>query len=361
MEALPGDGVDAAPDGEGTVQAAEPGIDRITHPEAPVRCGDTVGVQVFLKASGFDGALRLRFKAKSDDTLITEVTEPVNGRLMVPYRWTAKKGDNVWTDETDVVVNAMLLDSTGAEAGTAFDHDGIHIVRYDNATRYRSISGGRRRGERWTQDAAGTWVHQPASPYGWDANYRTVYEDGIFHIRGRLKLVPQGGLAITNAMKTSWKSEIERYWNNRYQAHRRRCGRGRTCDCDQAWCCCKFEVKIHCDFVNSHELTSVNVHAGAATGPWGSANWWYSSTWWELKSANVPAAVRAHEFGHNIGLWDEYDAGAVKAGVNPNTYAFNNASIMSSGARPQRNHFDGWLWTAGRITGDRFRTLRRQR
>jgi len=358
VEAPQGTDIAVAPEGRSTVRSGTPGIDRITHPPAAIRCGDPVNLQIFLREPGFDGALRVRFTAASDNSLVHELTVPVNGRLMVPVRWVSEKGDNVWTDAVDIRVSAQLRDSRGADAGTVFNYDGLHIVRYDAGVLENCISGGRRRGERWVADAAGTLVHQPDSPYGWPANYHLDYRDGVFTVISRIRLVPKRGLSITAAMKQQWKDEIERYWNDHWLAHRRRCGRGNSCDDDRNHHCCKYEVRIQCNFVDSDHLTSIDVYPGAATGPWGSFNWWYSTRWWENKSSNVPQAVRAHEFGHNVGLWDEYSTGAITRGIDPNTYSFNTTSIMNAGQRALANHFSGWLHSAGRLVGDRFRPIR---
>ena len=46
------------------------------------------------------------------------------------------------------------------------------------------------------------------------------------------------------------------------------------------------------------------------------------------------AVVHAHEFGHNIGMWDEYPGGATKA-----AYYCVKGSLMNNGTKVMKHHW----------------------
>ncbi len=321
------------------------------------RCGDRVQVTTMLTAAGFDGTVDFAYAAITGAAINTQ-REAVAGHAVVVNQWVCKKGDDNWNDDPDVKCTAVFKTPDGAEQGRADTAPNVRIVRPINAISRRNIRGGSRSTPQWVQNAAGVWALSGTN-YGWSANFDVEFRDGVVIVTGRLKLVPVGSLIVTNAMKSRWKAEIERYWSEKFRAHRRACGRGQACDCTHA--CCLYDVKIVCEFVTSYEHAVVNVHPGACTGPWGSASWWYSNTWWEQKSANVPAAVRAHEFGHNIGLFDEYKGGATAPGVDPNRYREPTWSIMNAGSSPRAGHFSDWLGALGYLVRDHYQALRKPR
>jgi len=72
------------------------------------------------------------------------------------------------------------------------------------------------------------------------------------------------------------------------------------------------------------------------------ANWWYVNKWWE-GLAGVPATVRAHEFGHQIGMYDEYPEGACESSRR---FANVPNSIMGKRSKVYRRHmqeFHDWF------------------
>ena len=172
-----------------------------------------------------------------------------------------------------------------------------------------------------------------------------------------VRLESRLGAKITDEHKIAWKKQIEDAWNGRSPgarkilAHRRRCGRGRDCDCKlEANGCCAFPVRVVCDFVEKDWLTIVYVFPGEAKGPWGSDSWWYSNRWWMEEGRLINS--RAHEFGHNIGLYDEYPEGGIRPGVDPNTEVFDRSGIMNQGAQALPGNYQEWLAEHGRLTGD---------
>ncbi|MBK6529136.1 MAG: hypothetical protein IPF99_05995 [Deltaproteobacteria bacterium] len=271
----------------------------------------------------------------------------------------ARKFEGTWDDQPDVALTGALMNNAWTLVNEVDAAKPLRIVRPANGYSSSNLPGASRSTPQWTQDAVSKVWSKNGKNYGWKANYAIEFKDGVVSVIGKVKLVPVGALVITAAMKTKWKSQIEGYWNKVFSAHRKACGRGDACPCDFG--CCLYEIKVVCKFVDTGEYTTVNVNAGACTGPWGSASWWYSDTWWESWSNNVPKSVRAHEFGHNIGLFDEYKGGATAASVDPNTYKEPTASIMCSGTSPMSWHFNTFLYVLGVMHKDKYKAVKRKR
>jgi hypothetical protein len=178
-------------------------------------------------------------------------------------------------------------------------------------------------------DAAGNpiYVHDPESWAKWDVNFEMAIKSGRFTVTKKVHLVPVEGATVTGSKKRRWKREIEGVWNQ-FKLHRAGCERGGDCSCgDWSSSCCMFSINVVCEFAPGHG-EAVKLHrgknapngyaehleSGAPNPDWG--KWWYSHDWWEER-ANVPASVRAHEFGHLLGMYDEYPAGAVKSVTLP--------------------------------------------
>lgn len=324
--------------------------------EGEVLCGDEAHVVSMVAASQPTDVLQLSFQAADDGTEIDTATTPLTGLAVVTTKWIAKKPKDAWSEAPDVKATGKLQDSDGNALSTAESSPNLTIVRPEG---YRAtMRQSARTAPRWVDSSgtgAGPWVKQ-ATGYSFPCGFDVLITKGVITVTCKIKLAPQGGLVVTGAMKSSWKSEIEGYWNNVFAAHRKKCQRGKACDCTNH--CCNFDIKIVCSFVDKGEHTTVDVHPGACTGPWGSASWWYSTTWWEKKSPVVPVAVRAHEFGHNMGLYDEYKGGATPPSVDPNKYKEPTSSIMNAGSSPMIWHFMEHLAVLAHKTKDPYVTVK---
>lgn len=104
-------------------------------------------------------------------------------------------------------------------------------------------------------------------------------------IRVRIQLNPDPGITATTiaTLRTTWENGIRKTWNNRW-------GVGRS---GEATCPLQFDV----EWVTSNPHHSVRVRV--RTNPQQVAN---KGTWY----TNDSGAVAAHEFGHMLGLVDEY-------------------------------------------------------
>jgi len=165
-------------------------------------------------------------------------------------------------------------------------------------------------------DGSYNYTADPAGGrWGWDYGHELEIVDGVFKVTCKIKLVAHGGASVGRKSKRAWKREIEAIWNGHWREHRVNCGRGAACDCPGG--CCLFPVVVVCEFVSSGEYCTVDVWGGSpndylqADGSLG--RWWNSATWFMALSGREGngAGVRAHEFGHAMGLYDEYRTGAV--------------------------------------------------
>jgi hypothetical protein len=163
------------------------------------------------------------------------------------------------------------------------------------------------------------------------------------------------GASASSKQKKRWKKEIEEVWDKKFKIHRKNCQRGDTCDCNPEQGCCSYTVHIQCEW-GAGQGNQVELHAGAnqASG-WGTPLWWYSHTWW-VEAAGVPSTVRAHEFGHQIGMWDEYPAGACDPA---RLYTNELSSIMNAGQEVYERHWVQILLAT--VNRGRIAQLRRQK
>lgn len=188
--------------------------------------------------------------------------------------------------------------------------------------------------------------------YGWDMTYARRIRRGILIITKKVDFDFKDGARLTKGRRKAWVNEIESIWNKKWKLHRKQCKRGAACNCPHGNACCVFPIRIRCRWGGGHGK-KVELNKGACDpGGWGTARWWYSHTWWESR-AGVGTYVRAHEFGHLIGMYDEYPAGA----CDPARQFTNEpSSIMNLGANTYERHmkdFHAWFQTkAGSIIGE---------
>jgi len=140
--------------------------------------------------------------------------------------------------------------------------------------------------------------------YGWNHNYSQEND----HVTIKIKLVPDAGVAITNAMKTRWKNGIENKWSGKFD-----CCSGRRHIST---------VKVTINFVNNGEHLRVRIQSGGGRAK--------RNAWFEDSSGNSAA----HEIGHQLGLVDEYaDPNVPNRQVNP-------GNVMSDKNKPAlKRHF----------------------
>ena len=182
----------------------------------------------------------------------------------------------------------------------------------------------------------------------WPA-YDIEIRSGVLIITGKIQFdtarALRPGARPTDADLRAWKREIEAIWDGKWKLHRVDCQRGDTCDCYDHNGCCMYMIRIQCEWGSGHSVVELN--DGANGLAWGKPEWWFSHRWWMMIAGGL-SYVRAHEFGHLIGMYDEYPAGACLEinGIRPFANGSTENSIMSSGWRALERHmhdFKQWF------------------
>ncbi|MBI3597292.1 MAG: DUF4150 domain-containing protein [Nitrospirae bacterium] len=176
-----------------------------------------------------------------------------------------------------------------------------------------------------------------AGEYG----YNLSINRGVFQIHCKMKLNIKHGVKLSGTKlrraKKRWKKEIESTWDKKWKEHRIGCQRGDKCNC--AGGCCLFPIRVKCSFVSGGEHVNVNLWPGAPTGTASGANpqWWDNANWYETTSGaeGNGTVVHAHEFGHSIGMEDEYVGGSTIA-----DFYDVPGSLMQSGTMIMKQHWD---------------------
>jgi hypothetical protein len=208
-----------------------------------------------------------------------------------------------------------------------------------------TVGPARRTAPKYVRDR-GTGQYAPdGTHFGWQYYFELTIADGEVRIWRPVEFAPRGGLApqahpfVPTAFHNRlWKTEIEGVWDGVFLFHRVPCTRRPDCMCVPERRCCKLRLRIQVDFQAGGVpgLEQVKLFPGACDRQgWGQVDkWWYSNTWWE-KTDHVPSGVRAHEFGHLIGMYDEYPAGACEPSRQ---YANRPHTIMAAGAIVEEQH-----------------------
>jgi hypothetical protein len=256
------------------------------------------------------------------------------------FRWATRRGrfeKTVKLTGEQLAYKGLKLSSNQLELKTA--PDAKETVSFQRSTpQYKKQAVG----------GVTTWVPTGVS-YGWSVAYDIEIKDGRFTVTRKIEFKFIGGASASGKQKKRWKKEIENVWDKQFKIHRKNCNRGDTCDCYAEQGCCAYAIRIVCEWAGG-QGKQVELHAGAnqASG-WGTPLWWYSHTWWE-EADGVPGTVRAHEFGHQIGMYDEYPEGACDPG---RVYTNMRSSVMSSGSNVFDRHFKEFhAWFQSKAGGE---------
>jgi hypothetical protein len=147
----------------------------------------------------------------------------------------------------------------------------------------------------------------PFGPYGWNFSYTRSFDGTKLTKDVEINFTFDAGLGYTNTQKTAYKNTIETniegIWNNKFEIKDTANGK-------------KFPITVDVTTGGPFNQT-VQVHAGSGRADM--LNWF----------VNDGAAVNAHEFGHMLGLFDEYIGGAIDQYPNP---TLSNDGLMGLGA-----------------------------
>lgn len=145
--------------------------------------------------------------------------------------------------------------------------------------------------------------------YGWPVAFDLEIYNGWMIVTRELDFVPRSGQAPVDPLTwREWADQIERVWDRKFALHRVDCKRGPKCNCRPAGCC-KYPLRIFARQGKKHGAIDLWVGKPKAKDRGKLDLWWYSHTWW-TEFGDAGPNVRAHEFGHLIGCYDEYLGGA---------------------------------------------------
>jgi len=188
--------------------------------------------------------------------------------------------------------------------------------------------------------------------FRWEYCYELVVQDGLFYVLRKIDFDLRGRATASEADKARWRRQIESVFSKRFSLHRKQCKRGMECNCASDQGCCSWTIRFRVKWAAGHG-EKVQLFPGACDPQgWGTERWWYSNTWW-ASSRGVSPHVRAHEFGHLVGLYDEYPEGACEAS---RAFADVPDSIMNGGSRVYPRHvqeFADWFISKAKgVVGD---------
>jgi hypothetical protein len=146
---------------------------------------------------------------------------------------------------------------------------------------------------------------QSAGNYSWPYGYDIALKNQAIQITVAINFVPVAGINMPylNQVKQTWESGIESTWSNRFAVT---LPSGRH-----------LPILVDAIFRGPNFHHDIIVRSGKAGSD--VLNWNITDT----------PAIAAHEFGHLLGVFDEYEGGA----LSPETNLIDTTSIMTSNPR----------------------------
>jgi len=306
---------------------------------AEVKCGDPL--DMLASTVNISPGTNATFAVKRTTDQATVGTERANtSGNSVRTTWISKKSGPQWTGRPELM---FQVSARGAQADSA---NQLSFHAYPDRSR-----------EEITLTRIGT------NAAGWserlrDGRFQTEFRERVLHITIRIKLlnrlqvrpshrqddeaVPIGS-PLPDSEKQEMASDIESYLSERLRLHRELCKRGARCDCRNQ--CCKFDVQIHVQFVESGEHHVVNLWPGRDGAD--------SVNWYRVK---YRPNSRAHETGHLLGWFDEY-ASATYHGPQPRWRTDRPGAIMQTGAQVVEEYYYDYRDWHARKTGENWQLV----
>jgi hypothetical protein len=332
----------------GTNKDKKPELTRLAWDVNEAACGDEVGLSIETNDvdDGFNVPVRIvrSTKGKPFESLSAEVS----GNKSTP-KWISRRG--AWTKTVELTALQKVLKGH-KKSSNKLKMKAVGDVPTE------IVGPNTRVTPQYTQVIKPWWnvlllrprkVWAPTGAnYSWNYYYELMIKKGELIVTRKVNFDKLPGANPSKGQLKQWAREIENIWDRKFKIHRAQCKRGDHCNCSPASGCCSFTIRVRCKF-QPGPGERVVLHPGSNNpNDWGGPDWWYSHTWW-MGMAGVPVTVRAHEFGHLMGLYDEYPAGA----CDPGRVVTNDpSSIMNAGTKTYDRHFREFhQWFDGKANG----------
>jgi hypothetical protein len=316
---------------------------------ATIKCGDLAYMLADSRGIAAGTAASFEVKQTSDSAVV----RTINGSAAASMRqaWTSQKTTDAWG---------------GAERKFTVSSDGLTADSRDpqlSFHRYANIA------------RAAYPAHITSGIYGWDRTALVELDDRVLKIHIPIKIRKCGDLPkqrkgegyaayvarwtpptynaaqhdLSAGEKTALKNAIEGFFRWQVCVHRTDCSRHLGpggCPDPSTRKCCKFEIAVYVHFYN---LNDAAAPASASTvNYWNGENRANSANWF---MGHYPGSnwVFAHEVGHLLGFYDEYQPDGA-TGSAP-WQASNGAGLMGGGRGIEKYYFDAyaaWLGDAAR-------------
>jgi hypothetical protein len=327
--------------------------------EETVKCGDEAGMLADTVNIPAGTNATFTLKRTSDNGTITSEsgnTQPSS----VTGTWVSQKSSDTWNGaEVKFSVSAAGLQAESADPQLSFH-------------RYADISRSEFR------------RHMSSGVYGWERAVMVEFTDRIVVIHVPIKIRKTGTLPerhknesyaayarrwvpptyipgthdLSAGEKVALKNSIEGYYRRKMILHRAGCRRHSQsggCADPLTRKCCKFEIQMMVHFYNLNDSTAPSW--ASVVNYWSGSDRANSSNWFEGDLSTEPW-VMAHETGHLMGFYDEYqpDGATGSAPWQPT----NSSGLMGSGTGLETYYFNeyaNWLGDSSR-TNERWAVMR---
>jgi len=154
--------------------------------------------------------------------------------------------------------------------------------------------------------------------YSWQTSYDIAFINQDLVIDVDIFLT---GDDAGTSLKNIWEQGIEDLWSNAFDLF------------DGSY---YYDTIFNIDWLNSSNGSDQTVTVHNGDGAVNLSNWYTGNP--SGQGFNKQGRAAAHEFGHMIGLYDEYTGGA----LNPSGFIRNNSIMGSNLTSPQADHFDNF-------------------
>lgn len=215
------------------------------------------------------------------------------------------------------LANSVAPNGTGYDVSLAIQRD--FSLAAGETTFYTSVTDFGRGivAEPPLSDIAATTHSAPivSGGFAWNSRFDWGFSNQRLMVDVDIDLVG----ADPGSLASVWEQGIENIFSNRFSI------------IDGIY---NYPIVFDVDFVDANADHTVNVIAG--TGRTNMLNWYLDRPGgWDNSYHDE---IAAHEFGHMLGLYDEYAGGAVNPNISPNT--FTNSLMADLGPTQRRHYLD---------------------